>query len=192
MRARVLLNSDYHPTISVIQVDVSKDGVPYPPEYHIPRKSYGVVTKGYKTRALAELGMFEGFDVANEALCLEEVKGWVGLGLAEEIPARSKYLTLIPTKSFTVDLGNQRFQIELNTRATASANGRSLPVRYWICARPIPDAEGRYPEVLSAHSWPTIDEAMEAWHNGFELDAPDDRTLVRQIADALRVERKAK
>jgi hypothetical protein len=82
LRARVLLKSDFHPTIAVIQVDVSKGGVPCPPEFHLPRKTHGVVTNGYKTRNAAELGMFEGFDVADDALCVEEVNGWIELGLA--------------------------------------------------------------------------------------------------------------
>jgi hypothetical protein len=192
LRARVLLKSDYHPTIGVIQVDVSKGGVLYPPEFHLPRKSHGVVTNGYQTRDAAELGMFEGFDVADDMLCVEEVKGWIERGLAEEISTRSRYLTLIPAKPFTVDLGNQRFQIELGTETTPSGDGRNVPIRYWICARPLPESERRFPEILSAKSWPTVDDAMAAWENGFELDAPEVRTLVRQIAEGLRAAGKAK
>jgi hypothetical protein len=99
---------------------------------------------------------------------------------------------LIPAKPFAVDLGNQRFQIELGTETTPSGDGRNVPIRYWICARPLPESERRFLEILSARSWPTVEEAMEAWENGFALDSPDVRTLVRQIAEALRAEGKAK
>jgi hypothetical protein len=136
--------------------------------------------------------MFEGFDVADDALCIEEVNGWIGLGIAEAIPERSKYLTLIPSGPFVVDLGNQRFRIELVMETADSGGGRHVPVSVSICARPLPESEGRFPEILSARHWNTRDDAQDAWENGFELDAPDDRTLVRQIADALRADGKAK